>query len=111
MRVSHVPDLSARDLQAVLAVAEYRSFIAAAAFLQTSQPALTRAIKRVEDVLGVRLFDRTTRRVEITNAGRAAGSGCRPECHNFQALDPWHPRVSYVARCPPAPPSLRRARP
>jgi DNA-binding transcriptional LysR family regulator len=70
MRPSRVPDLNARQLQAVLAVAEYRSFIAAAAFLQTSQPALTRAIKRVEDVLGVRLFDRTTRRVEITNAGR-----------------------------------------
>jgi DNA-binding transcriptional LysR family regulator len=70
MRASHVPDLSARDLAAALAVAEYRSFIAAAACLRTSQPALTRIIKRIEDVLGVRLFDRTTRRVEITAAGR-----------------------------------------
>jgi DNA-binding transcriptional LysR family regulator len=70
MRASHVPDLGARQLQAVLAVAEYRSFIAAAAFMHTSQPALTRIIRRVEDVLGVRLFDRTTRRVEITAAGR-----------------------------------------
>src|SRR5262249_24987177 len=43
---------------------------AAAAFLKTSQPALTRTIKRVEDVLGVRLFDRSTRRVTITTAGR-----------------------------------------
>src|SRR5262245_18460212 len=70
MRPSHVPDLTARQLHAVLSVSEYGSFIAAAAFLQTSQPALTRTIKRVEDVLGVRLFDRTTRRVEITAAGR-----------------------------------------
>jgi DNA-binding transcriptional LysR family regulator len=70
MRSSHVPDLTARQLHAVLSVAEYGSFIAAAAFLQTSQPALTRTIKRVEDVLGVRLFDRTTRRVEITTAGK-----------------------------------------
>jgi DNA-binding transcriptional LysR family regulator len=70
MHPSNVPDLSARQLHAVLAVAEYNSFIAAAAFLKTSQPALTRAIKRVEDVLGVRLFDRSTRRVEITAAGR-----------------------------------------
>jgi DNA-binding transcriptional LysR family regulator len=70
MRPSRVPDLNARQLQAVLAVAEYRSFIAAAAFLHTSQPALTRSIKRVEDVLGVRLFERTTRRVEVTGAGR-----------------------------------------
>src|SRR5579863_283504 len=65
-----VPDLSARQLHAVLAVAEYNSFIAAAAFLRTSQPALTRTIKRVEDVLGVRLFDRSTRRVAITTPGR-----------------------------------------
>ena len=70
MHPSNVPDLSTRQLHAVLAVAEYNSFIAAAAFLKTSQPALTRTIKRVEDVLGVRLFDRSTRRVEITAAGR-----------------------------------------
>jgi DNA-binding transcriptional LysR family regulator len=69
MHPTNIPDLSARELHAVLAVAEYRSFIAAAAFLKTSQPALTRAVMRVEDVLGVRLFDRSTRRVEITAAG------------------------------------------
>jgi DNA-binding transcriptional LysR family regulator len=70
MQPTNIPDLSARHLHAVLAVAEYSSFIAAAAFLKTSQPALTRTIKRVEDVLGVRLFDRSTRRVTITAAGR-----------------------------------------
>src|SRR5215470_17470562 len=70
MHPSTVPDLTARQLHAVLAVAEYNSFIAAAAFLKTSQPALTRTIKRVEDVLGVRLFDRSTRRVAITAAGK-----------------------------------------
>src|SRR5262249_9993298 len=70
MPPSNVPDLTARQLYAVLAVAEYNSFIAAASFLKTSQPALTRTIKRVEDVLGVRLFDRSTRRVAITAAGK-----------------------------------------
>jgi DNA-binding transcriptional LysR family regulator len=70
MSPTNVPDLSARQLHAVLAVAEYNSFIAAASFLKTSQPALTRTIKRVEDVLGVRLFDRSTRRVAITTAGK-----------------------------------------
>jgi DNA-binding transcriptional LysR family regulator len=70
MHPSIVPDLTARQLHAVLAVAEYNSFIAAASFLKTSQPALTRTIKRVEDVLGVRLFDRSTRRVAITAAGK-----------------------------------------
>ena len=70
MHPTHVPDVTARQIHAVLAVAEYGSFIAAAALLKTSQPALTRTIKRVEDVLGVRLFDRSTRRVQITAAGR-----------------------------------------
>ena len=70
MPPANVPDLTARQLHAVLAVAEYNSFIAAAAFLKTSQPALTRTIMRVEDVVGVRLFDRSTRRVAITAAGR-----------------------------------------
>jgi DNA-binding transcriptional LysR family regulator len=70
MSDAHVPDLSARQLVAVLAVAENASFVAAAAELHVSQPALTRTIKRVEDVLGVCLFERTTRAVRVTDAGR-----------------------------------------
>lgn len=65
-----IPDLTTRQLQAVLAVADYGSFIAAAALMKTSQPALTRTIKRVEHLLGVALFERSTRRVHITAAGR-----------------------------------------
>lgn len=70
MALPDIPDLSTRQIQAVLAVAEYRSFIAAAAYLRFSQPALTRMIQRVEDVLGIAIFERTTRSVEITQAGR-----------------------------------------
>ncbi|MEM7684746.1 MAG: LysR family transcriptional regulator, partial [Pseudomonadota bacterium] len=70
MNLGHVPDIGARQLVAVLSVAENRSFVAAAAELHMSQPALTRTIKRVEDVLGVRLFERTTRTVRLTDAGR-----------------------------------------
>jgi len=65
-----LPDLSARQLEAVLALAEYGSFVAAAARLRISQPALTRSLKRLETALGVRLFERSTRRVQITAAGR-----------------------------------------
>jgi DNA-binding transcriptional LysR family regulator len=65
-----VPDLRIRELRAIVALAEYGSFVSAAAFLKTSQPALTRAIKRVEKVLGVTLFARSTRQVEITAEGR-----------------------------------------
>jgi DNA-binding transcriptional LysR family regulator len=70
MRRATLPDLSARQLEAVLALAEYGSFVAAAARLRISQPALTRMLQKLEAELGVRLFDRSTRRVQITEAGR-----------------------------------------
>ena len=65
-----VPDIRARELLTIVTLAEYGSFVAAASHLNTSQPALTRTVKRVERVLGVTLFARNTRRVEITAAGR-----------------------------------------
>src|SRR5918994_4325025 len=65
-----VPDVRAKELLTVIALSEYGSFVAAAAYLKTSQPALTRTVKRLERVLGVTLFFRNTRRVEITAAGR-----------------------------------------
>jgi len=70
MDVSNVPDIRARELLAVMVLAEYGSFVAAAAHLKTSQPALTRTLKHIEKTLGVTLFARSTRRVEITPAGR-----------------------------------------
>jgi len=70
MRAPGIPDLTSRQLETVLALAEYGSFIAAAALLNTSQPAVTRAVKHVEEVLGIKLFDRSTRSVQITDAGK-----------------------------------------
>jgi DNA-binding transcriptional LysR family regulator len=70
VQASSLPDVNSRQLRAVLAVAEYRSFIAAAAFLKTSQPALTRTIKQIEGTLGTSLFSRSTRQVSITEAGK-----------------------------------------
>jgi site-specific recombinase XerC len=65
-----MPEVNSRQLAAVAAVAEYRSFIAAAAHLRMSQPALTLSIKRLEQTLGARLFLRTTRQVTLTSVGR-----------------------------------------
>lgn len=58
------------DLQAFVAVAEHASFRKAAAALYLSQPALSRRIEKLEEGLGVKLFERTTRRVQLTNVGQ-----------------------------------------
>lgn len=63
-------NLNLSDLRAFVAVAELNSFGGAAAELHISQPALSRRIEKLEDTLGVRLFDRTTRSVEMTAVGR-----------------------------------------
>jgi DNA-binding transcriptional LysR family regulator len=58
------------DLRAFIAVAELASFRAAAETIHLSQPALSRRVEKLEDALGVRLFDRDTRNVELTSVGR-----------------------------------------
>ena len=70
MSRSKQPNLSAREMLAVKTVADYGSFNAAAITLNISQPVLTRAVQRVEAQLGITLFDRNTRSVEITEAGK-----------------------------------------
>lgn len=59
------------ELDAVLSIARLGSFRAAALELGTSTTALSNAIAKLEQRLGVRLFNRTTRSVALTDAGRA----------------------------------------
>jgi len=63
-------NLSLRELAAFVALAEQRSFTRAAADCHLSQPAFSALIKALEDLVGARLFDRTTRSVELTAEGR-----------------------------------------
>jgi DNA-binding transcriptional LysR family regulator len=58
------------ELDAVLAIARRGSFRAAALELDMSTTALSNAIGKLERELGVRLFNRTTRSVSLTDAGR-----------------------------------------
>ena len=57
------------QMQVFQAVAEEQGFAAAARRLQISPPAVTRAIAALEDQLGVKLLNRTTRYVRATEAG------------------------------------------
>jgi DNA-binding transcriptional LysR family regulator len=58
------------DLRAFLAVADMGSFRAASDNLHLSQSAVSRRVDKLEDALGIELFSRTTRRVELTTIGR-----------------------------------------
>lgn len=63
------PNVSMRQLQAFIALAEQRSFTRAAAQCHLSQPAFSALIGQLEATLGLRLFDRSTRHVAPTPEG------------------------------------------
>lgn len=58
------------EIEVFIAVAEAGNFAKAGTRLRLSPPAVTRAIAALEDRLGARVFNRTTRSVAITDAGR-----------------------------------------
>ena len=65
-----INDVNFADLKAFLHIARRESFVQAARDLSISPPALSQTLKRLESRLGVRLVNRTTRSVALTEAGR-----------------------------------------
>ena len=62
--------MNIRDLEYLIAVAKHNSFIKASEECHVSQPTLSGQIKKLEDNLGAQIFERTTKRVSVTNFGK-----------------------------------------
>jgi DNA-binding transcriptional LysR family regulator len=75
---------NASDLLVFLAIARERSFTRAAATLRMSQPALSQTMRALEERIGVRLLNRTTRSVRPTQAGERLLQAIGPR---FEEID------------------------
>lgn len=62
--------LRLKDLHTLQTVAEFGSMAKASARLALSQPAISKAVSDMENILGVALLDRSSRGVELTECGR-----------------------------------------
>ena len=75
-----------RHLRYFAAVSEHLHFGRAAEHLHISQPPLTRQIQQLEEALGVTLFARNNRRVELTAAGHLLLTEAKPLLAQFDGL-------------------------
>jgi len=79
--------MNLRDLKYIVAVAETRHFGRAAARCFVSQPTLSGQIKKLEDHLGVVVFERTNRSVEVTPVGEAIIARARLALEQAEAIE------------------------
>ena len=59
-------------LQNLVAFADSGTLVAASEIVNVTQPSLTRSLQKLEDILGVRLFDRTKNTISLNQTGRLA---------------------------------------
>jgi LysR family hydrogen peroxide-inducible transcriptional activator len=79
--------MNLRDLKYIVAVAECRHFGRAATRCFVSQPTLSGQIKKLEDHLGVTIFERTNRSVEVTPIGSAIVDRARLAIEQAEAIE------------------------
>lgn len=77
-------DLTLSHFEAVVAVAEQRSFTRAAELRLVTQSSLSRTVAQVERICGVRLFERTTRQLELTGEGEHFLRMARAVLHSYE---------------------------
>lgn len=75
-----------RHLEYFSEVAKHLNFTKAAAVLHISQPSLSKAIKNLEEELGVPLFYRSSKQMELTDAGKAVLVNARKVIDGFKNL-------------------------
>lgn len=75
-----------RQLSYFLEVANHGSFSKASEAIHLSQPTLSKMVKNLEDELGVVLFNRSTRKVELTDAGKVVLTHAQSVLHAAQHL-------------------------
>src|SRR5260370_14014167 len=85
----NLPDINFRHLRTFLALAQVANFSETGRRLGLSQSAVSRHIRGLEEMLGVRLFERLGRRAVLTSAGRAL----RTRLHTLVREDECLPRV------------------
>lgn len=79
--------MNTRDLEYLVAVAEELHFGRAAQRCHASQPALSGQLQKLEDRLGVRIFERTKRHVRVTEIGEQILTKAREVLQNVDALE------------------------
>ena len=90
--------METREVEYFVAVAEELHFGRAAERLGIAQPPLSRTIGRLERRLGVRLFERTSRRVDLTDAGGVFLAECRRVLDAMDTAVRWTRRAAQQQR-------------
>lgn len=97
------------QLEHLLAFAKYETLSKAAEHLLLSQPALTRSMQKLEEDLGVTLFERTKNKIQLNDSGQLAVECAEKILYDVQdmteriRLYDRSKRTIYIGSCAPAP--------
>lgn len=97
------------QLEHLLAFAKYETLSKAAEHLLLSQPALTRSMQKLEEDLGVTLFERTKNKIELNDNGQLAVECAEKILYDVQTMTERirlydrSKRTIYIGSCAPAP--------